>query len=386
MTPGSRGLVGVTTFGGDGGLSGISRYIIQLMQALVELPDAARYELLTFEDEETVFLPRSPRARGLRFARDVASPIRNVAWHQLALPRVTRERGYDVLFLPAANRRLPLVSPCPTVGTVHDLAAVHVDGKYDPARMFYIRQVLPALIRRLDHVLTVSESSRRDIIEHAGVPPEKITVTPLAADARVFHPGDREASRARVAEIFGVTRPFILYISRIEHPGKNHVALIRAFERLKAREDLPHVLVLAGGDRERADEVHAVADAARHRADIHFTGFVPGDAVPDLYRAADLFVFPSLYEGFGLPLLEAMACATPVITADVASLPEVGGDAAWLFEPHDEAQLASLMARLLTDEGARQATIQRGLARASEHTWERTAAQTREVLGRYLPL
>ena len=386
MTQRSGGLVGVTTFGGDGGVSGISRYIIQLMRALVELPDAVRYELLAFEDEEEIFLPRSLRARGLRFARDMASPIRNVAWHQLELPGLCRARGYDVLFLPAANRRLPLVSPCPTVGTVHDLAAVHVDGKYDPARMFYIRQVLPALIRRLDHVLTVSESSRRDIIEHAGVPPEKITVTPLAADDRVFHPGDREAARARVAEAFGVTRPYVLYISRIEHPGKNHVALIRAFDRLKTKEDLPHVLVLAGGDRERAGEVHAVADAARHRADIHFTGFVPGDAVPDLYRAADCFVFPSLYEGFGLPLLEAMACATPVLSADVASLPEVAGDAAWLFEPHDEARLAELMARLLTDEDARQATIRCGLARAAQYTWARTAAQTREVLGRFLPL
>ena len=304
----------------------------------------------------------------------------NIAWHQTALPILAARRGYDALFLPAANRRVPLFAPCPMIGTVHDFSGIHVADKYDPARMFYIRKVLPFLVRRLDHVLTVSEASRTDIIEYAGVAPDKVTVTPLAADANVFYPADREAARAQVEDHFGVKGPYLLYISRIEHPGKNHARLIRAFDRLKTREDIPHQLLLAGSDRERADEVHEAAAAARHAKDIHFTGFVPNADVPALYRGAEAFLFPSLYEGFGLPLLEAMACGTPVAAANLSSLPEVAGDAALLFDPYDEEQIRDAIWRLISDDELRETLVSKGIKRASGYTWDRCADETLRVI------
>jgi len=378
-------LIGVTTFGGDGGVSGISQYIVQLLKALAAEPREARYEVAVYADERSIFVPESPRVTPLVHGRAWASPIRNVAWHQAMLPALCKRRGFDVLFLPAANRRLPVWTPCPAVGTVHDLASAHVTDKYDPARVFYVRRVLPPLIRRLDHVLTVSEATKRDLVEIAGLRPERVTVTPLAADPAIFHPGDRDAAAARVASRFGVSGPYIVYIARLEHPGKNHVRLIRAFDRLKTRTGLPHKLVLAGSDRERAAEVHAEAAAARHAADIAFTGFVPSDAVGDLYRAADLFAFPSLFEGFGLPLLEAMACGTPVVAADVASLPEVAGDAARLVDPYDEHALAAALEAVLTDPALRADLVARGLARSATFSWRRTARQTLDVLLRLAP-
>jgi glycosyltransferase involved in cell wall biosynthesis len=381
---GDRPLIGVTTFGGDGGQSGISQYIIQLLRALVELPDQAAYEVLAFPDEQAVFLPASPRVTPVACSRAWAPAVRNVAWHQLALPVVCRRRRWDALFLPAANRRVPWRVPCPTVGTVHDLAAVHLPGKYDPARQVYVRHVLPRLIRGLDHVLTVSECSRQDILEHCRLPPERVTVTPLAADPSRFNPGDPQAAAARVARELGVTQPYVLYVSRLEHPGKNHVLLIRAFDRLKAREGLPHSLVLVGPDRERAAEVHQEAARARHADAIRFTGFTDGALVPDLYRAADLMLFPSLYEGFGLPLLEAMACGCPVAASRVASLPEVGGDAATYFDPLVEEELAEAMRALLVDREARQQAVARGVARAAGFSWRRTAQLTRDCLERVL--
>jgi len=376
----STPLIGLTTFGGDGGLSGISQYIVQLLRALTADPREARYEVVVHDDERSVFVPDSPRVTALPYGRRWASPVPNLLWHQAALPALCARRRFDVLFLPAANRRLPAWAPCRTVGTVHDLASVHVTDKYDAARGFYVRRVLPPLIRRLDHVLTVSEATKRDLLAYVGLPPERVTVTPLAADPAVFFPGDRAAAAGRVAARFGVTAPYVLYLARVEHPGKNHVRLIRAFDRLKARTGLPHVLLLAGSDRERADEVHAEAARARHAADIVFTGFVPGDAVADLYRAADVFAFPSLFEGFGLPLLEAMACGTPVIAADVASLPEVAGDAARLVDPLDEDAWAAALEAWLTDPAARRAAVASGLARAAEFSWARTAAATLDVL------
>jgi glycosyltransferase involved in cell wall biosynthesis len=217
-----------------------------------------------------------------------------------------------------------------------------------------------------------------------GLRPDRVTVTPLAADPAVFFPGDRAAAAAHVAARFGVTGPFVLYIARIEHPGKNHVRLIRAFDRLKTRTGLPHKLVLAGSDRERAAEVHAEAASARHARDIVFTGFVPTDSVADLYRAADVFAFPSLFEGFGLPLLEAMACGTPVVAADVASLPEVAGDAARLIDPRDEHALAAALEAVLTDPAVSADLVARGLTRSQAFSWQRTARQTLDVFFRFV--
>jgi glycosyltransferase involved in cell wall biosynthesis len=296
------------------------------------------------------------------------------------LCRARRERAFDVLFLPAGNRRLPWYVPCPTVGTVHDFSSIHVPGKYDRARMLYITRVLPLLIRRLTHVLTVSESSKRDIVEYAGVAKDKVTVTPLAADPGVYFPRDPQEAAALVAPRHAVRPPFILYTSRIEHPGKNHARLIRAFAELKRKEGIPHQLVLAGTDRERADEVHRIAGESGCAKDILFTGFVASEDLPLLYQAADLFVFPSLYEGFGLPILEAMACGTPVACSRISSMPEVAGDAAVLFDPAEECSIGSAIGSIITGTDLRRDLAARGLERSRQFSWARTAAQTLGVI------
>lgn len=372
--------IGISTFGGDGGKSGISQYIIQLIREFARQPEGCTFEVIGYGDERAVFVPEYGGITHLPFGANLRSPVRNVFWHQTSLPRYCRERAFDVLFLPAGNRRLPLYSPCPTVGTVHDFSSIHVPGKYDRARMLYITRVLPLLIRRLTHVLTVSESSKRDIVEYAGVAKDKVTVTPLAANPGVYFPRDPEEAAALVAPRHAVRRPFILYTSRIEHPGKNHARLIRAFAELKRKEGIPHQLVLAGTDRERADEVHRVAGESGCGKDILFTGFVANEDLPLLYQAADLFVFPSLYEGFGLPILEAMACGTPVACSRISSMPEVAGDAAVLFDPEEECSIAAAIGSIITGTDLRRDLARRGLERSKQFSWARTAAQTLGVI------
>jgi glycosyltransferase involved in cell wall biosynthesis len=372
--------VGISTFGGDGGKSGISQYIIQLIREFARQPDGCTFETIGYGDERSVFVPESGGIVHLPFGSHLRSPIRNVFWHQTTLPRYCRERAFDVLFLPAGNRRLPLYSPCPTVGTVHDFSSIHVPGKYDRARLFYITQVLPFLIRRLTHVLTISESSKRDIVEYARVPEEKVTVTPLAADPDVYFPRDPQEALALLSPRHAVRPPFILYTSRIEHPGKNHARLIRAFAELKRKERIPHQLVLAGTDRERAEEVHRTAEETGIAKDILFTGFVATQDLPLLYQAAGIFVFPSLYEGFGLPILEAMACGTPVACSRISSMPEVAGDAAILFDPDEEGSISSAIWSIISQADLRKDLAVRGLERSKQFSWARTAAQTLAVI------
>ena len=168
--------------------------------------------------------------------------------------------------------------------------------------MFYITRVLPFLIRRLEHVVAVIESSKRDILEYAHVLEDRVTVIPLAADPNLYMPRDKVHALTSIGSQYGITQPYVLFISRIEHPGKNHVRLIIAFDQLKLQENTPHQLVLAGNDRDRADEVHQVAEKASCTKKIIFTGFVDTKDIPTWYNEADIFVFPSLYEGFGLPV------------------------------------------------------------------------------------
>ena len=372
--------VGISTFGGDGGKSGISQYMIQLLREFARKPEDCTFEVIGYADEKEMFVPPSDRMTHVAFGGHLRSPIRNILWNQFSLPQYSRERDFKVLFLPAANRRLPFSAPCPTVGTVHDFSSIHVPGKYDRARMFYILRVLPVLIRRLTHVLTVSESSKRDIVEYAGVPAERVTVTSLAADPLIYRPRDKQEALAQLQTSYKIRSPFILYTSRLEHPGKNHVQLISAFAKLKRVEKIPHQLVLAGSDWGGSVQVHEAAAKSGCESDILFTGFVPGKDLPTLCQAADIFVFPSLYEGFGLPILEAMSCGTPVACSNLSSMPEVAGDAAVLFDPHEADSIASAIGSIITREGLAESLSTRGVARAGQFSWSKTAAQTLDAI------
>jgi glycosyltransferase involved in cell wall biosynthesis len=234
-----------------------------------------------------------------------------------------------------------------------------------------------AAARRSDRILTVSEASKRDILEYFNVPPEKITVIPNAIDERFLHEPTDEALRL-VAERYQLEGDFVLYVGNIK-PHKNVERLVDAF----------HLARQAGFDELRlvviGDELSKNASLRRavHRYNLHkhvrFLGFLPDETLSAVYRLASVFVFPSLYEGFGLPPLEAMACGTPVITSNVSSLPEVTGDAALLVDPTDASAIAAAITRVLSEPGLREDLRARGLARARQFSWERSVKEIRDI-------
>ena len=370
----------VSTFGGDGGKSGISQYIMQMLKHFPMVAPDWQWDVLLRKEEEHLLIPDFARMRPLYFGSKLRNPIANIAWQQFALPAICTRGGYDAIFLPAGNRRLPFWTPCPRVGTFHDLAVRHVRAKYDTLHSLYNLQVLPILARRLSLVITVSESTKTDLLEYVRIPEKRIIVIPEAADTEHFYPHNKAQASKYISEKYTIRLPYLLYLSRIEHPGKNHVRLIKAFERLKENENVPHQLVLAGSDWPGAEEVHRVAEASTCRDDIVFTGFFPTADLPQLYCGADLFVFPSLFEGFGLPILEAMACGTPVACSNVSSMPEVAGRAALLFDPGEEKAIFSSMLRILTDSNLREEYANLGLVRSREFSWAETAKQTVEAI------
>lgn len=370
----------VTTFGGDGGKSGVSQYIIQFLRRCRALAPDMTFDVILYEDEKAVYTDHDPAFNTLCQANWLRSASVNILWHQVGLPALCRKNRYDVVFIPGGNRRLPWKLPCPTVVTCHDLGILHVPDKYDAIHRFYNLHILPRLLRRQTRVLTVSETSKQDIVSYTGLPDERVSVTLNGVDHETYQPGDAEAGRAVAAKNYGVETPYVLYISRIDHPGKNHKRLIEAFAKVKERTDLPHTLVLAGSDWSRADEVHAAAEACSCPDAIVFTGFAPSEDLPPLYHGADLFAFPSLFEGFGIPIVEAMNCGIPVACANISCLPEIAGDAAVLFDPYDVDGMADALERALTDTALRAQCVERGRERAKRYNWHDSVRQTVEII------
>ncbi len=357
------------------GRSGVGQYVLALVRAL--LPSASRHEFTLFVLEED--LPLFSFAAGAMRLEAVAEsqrpPVRDILWHQSVLPRRARSLGLDVIHTPS-YRRMLWRRPCALVSTIHDLAPFHVPGKYDPARMFYGRVVARRLAHRQDGIIAVSAVTARDVESLFGVPPSRVTVVPNGIDHEQFRPGSQALAREAVCAPRGLAGPFFLYVARLEHPAKNHSTLIEAFNRFKAATGSPWRLVLAGSDWHGSDTIRDLAAASPFARDICLTGFVPNAELPAWYRAADAFVFPSLYEGFGLPPLEAMACGCPVLSSRAGATGETVGDAAGHLDPRDAGQIQAQLARAAGDEAWRGELRAAGLARAKSFQWSMTAAAT----------
>jgi glycosyltransferase involved in cell wall biosynthesis len=375
--------VGIMTFGSDDLQGGLGRYAHCLLHAMAEVaPKDWKFEAMVRGKAERSLVPRHRHWRAWRSPACVYGDVRSILWHQTVLPAFLGKRRYDAVLLLAASRRIPFpplvkfASGPPVVGVVHDLAALHVPNKYGYLRDTYALRVLPFMMRGLDRIIAISESTRRDLLNHARLPESRIDVVPLGLDSALFSPGDQARARMELSRSHGIDGPFLFYAARMEHPGKNHLRLIRTFVRMRRRLGIPHRLVLAGKECADGPIRQAVAESGD---DVQSLGFVSDQTLVSLYRASTGVVFPSLYEGFGLPVLEAMACGAPVACARIASIPEVAGEAAIYFDPKDEEDMERAMEALL--EPARTSELrQAGLQRARLFNWERSAERTLEIL------
>jgi len=372
--------IGISAFATDSGKSGISQYVANVVGRLIAL--APQHEFVAFINRSDADWVQTwhPRLEVVALPDWTGHPVASIFWHISSLPTLLRRHRCNLAFMPAGNRRLAWSYGVPSVGTVHDFSQLHVPQKYDPARMFYVMRVLPRMMRRLTRVISVSESTRRDLESFARVPAERIRVIYNGADLGRFSPCPRAEAQAKLPAGLRIPERYVLYISRLEHPGKNHVRLLEAFAALKQATDLPHKLVLAGGPWGGAEVIHARVAELGLSDLVVFPGFVPNEALPALYAAADAFAFPSLFEGFGIPVLEAMASGTPVCAANTSSIPEVVGDAGLLFDPMNVPAMTQCLDRLLQDPSLCQRLITAGIERAALFTWDVAAKATLKEL------
>jgi glycosyltransferase involved in cell wall biosynthesis len=350
---------------------GIGTYIRNLLRHLARMDD--RTEFVVFcrpEDRETL----ATLGENFRAIPETAANY-SVA-EQVRIPLALQREGVTLFHAP--HYVLPPLVRCPSVVTIHD--CIHLMfPQYLPNRFAfgYARTSIGLAARRATRVLTVSESSKRDILRFVDTEPDKIDVIYNAYDER-FAIDPAEEDVVRVRERYQLQDEFVLYAGNVK-PHKNLERLIDSFQIVRKR-GLDHLKLVMIGDE--ISKYTALRRAVHHHQlhkYVRFLGYLPEETLAVMYRLAGVFVFPSLYEGFGLPPLEAMASGTPVVTSNVSSLPEVTGDAAILVDPYDPEAIANGIYRVLTDEMLRRDLRRKGVARAAQFSWEASVRRVRDI-------
>ncbi len=348
--------------------AGIGEYTLRLTQALAA----------THPDDQFVLLQDYRNRQALVQAANVQAMHSLVPSHHRLeswlLPWAVDPLEVDVYHSPdfIPPRRIT----CPSVVTIHDLAFLIYPHFLTRESARYYGQIDRG-VRAADHIIAVSQSTKHDLVRLLGAPEDKVSVIYEAADP-MFHPIDSQTALQHVQALFNLSSDFILFVSTIE-PRKNVNGLLRAYHRLREDYRLTPHLVLAGSPGWLSDDVYRLVDELKLRPYCHFLGHVSNCDLLQLYNAALCLVHPAFYEGFGLPPLEAMACGTPAIVANVSSLPEVVGDAALLVNPEQDEEITVALMRLLTDTALREELRTKGLLRASAFSWEGAAEQTMTV-------
>ena len=353
--------------------AGVSRYIAELVRHLAAEPGPHAYTIFTPPaGVGPLVLPPSMRVVASRLPTG-RPPVR-IAWEQAVGPAAALARRLEVLHAPV--NVAPLALPCPSVITIHDLAFLVYPRRVDAAKRRYRTLMTRLSARRAARIIAVSEHTAGDVVARLGVPRERVVVVPEAA-AEHFRPEPDPAVLAAFRRANDLPERYVLFVGTLE-PRKNLAGLLRAFARVAAEEPALHLAVV-GARGWLDDDIFALHRGLGLEARVRFAGYVAAEELPRWYQAATLFVYPSFYEGFGLPPLEAMACGTPVITSNVSSLPEVVGSAGVTVDPADEAALAAALLRVWRDEPLRARLRSDGLARAAEFSWARMARETRAV-------
>ncbi|GIF25436.1 glycosyl transferase family 1 [Paractinoplanes tereljensis] len=364
--------------------TGVGQYTKNLLEALFRLDAENHYTIFSFaflgKGTDVRPIPESPRL-SYRFIRYMHLKMFNAVVRKVTSPPIDVMLGSKPdLFLFPNFVRYPLPLGSRAVAIIYDLSFVlHPEHVARRNREFLTRYV-PLTIEKSEHIVTISENSKREIVEFYGTDPDKISIVSPAIDHSFFYPRPSNEINA-VAAKYNIKKAYILYAGTLE-PRKNIRSILDAYAKLPAEVREKYSLVLAGGKGWLDQDIKNRLDELQHM-DIITTGYVPDEDLPALYSGATVFVYPSLYEGYGMPPLEAMACNTPVIVANNSSLPEVVGDAGVLVDAYDVDSLVMYLEKVLGDPALAAELRRRGLERARSSNWDESARRLLDVINKY---
>jgi len=353
----------ISCFAFDEGKSGISNYIENTLYHLAE--DNNLFVVILKKDIEN-YTRKHKNIHFLPMPNILEKPILNMIFHLFILPFFITKK-YDFIFLPAGNRRLMSFYPIYTIATFHDLSQYSIKGKYSFLRTFYIKKIIPFFLKPVDKIIAVSQNTKDDLIKYFDIKDNKIIVNYNGFDKSLFESVEHDKITMKIR--FHIEKEYLLYTARIEHPGKNHLNLIKAYELLphdlKERFDL----VFVGVAKENAQVVFDYVNKSSDRKNIKFLGFISNENLPLIYANATLFIFPSFYEGFGIPLVEAMAMKLPVLSAANSSLLEIGEDVAYYFDEYDPRSIKDAIIYIANNKEKQTIMIKNGLEKLNKFDW-----------------
>lgn len=360
-----------------GKVGGSETYIRNLVKWLVKIDRENEYVVFINQESVGIFDVSAPHVRVIACPIHATNRPLRILWEQIVLPFQVRHYQIDVLL--SAGLTAPFICPATSVLVLYDLQHINQPQNFSRPYLFFLKSIIYWSAKSADNILTISHHVKNDIIRFYHIPPDRITVSHLAVDHDAFFPaGGNDPSSLRIK--YDLPEHYILYPAALL-PHKNHQRLLQAYEVIKG--EIPGTkLVLTGAWDKGRDTIDGMITELSLQNDVIALGWIPFDDIPLLYRRADLFVFPSLHEGFGLPILEAMASGVPVLCSRLEPLTEVAGNAALFIDPHDHADIAKGIVSLLRDNELREKLIKKGRMRAKEFTWEHTAEKTLGLLSK----
>lgn len=351
--------------------TGIGTYTARLLENIISIDSHNRYSLFWPNDGYDFLLGRD------NIDLTLFGEKNKKFWDEIFLPTQVKKSGCDVFHLPQNGLGLPRSKHCSCIATVHDLIPYVMPETCGKSYLDKFLEEMPYILEECDRIITVSNYSKQDIIKYFKLPEDKISVTYLAADSR-FRLMEKEKAWEFLKKEYSYSNDFILYLGGFS-PRKNVDGLLEAYKRLYRQLPGYYDLVLLGASKDNHYELKKKVDDMGLSDRVVFAGYVPYEHLPYFYNCSTLFVYPSLYEGFGLPPLEAMTCGTPTITTNVTSIPEVVGDGALLADPYDIDELTEKIYRTVTDTGFREELSARALRRAYNFSWKKTVIETIKV-------
>ena len=362
----------------EGRRTGVEEYTTNLLRHLFKIDKNNRYLLFSSGRKATNSI-RQIANSATRKHLPISNRLLNLSFKMFSRPLIDKLlNGVDVFWTPNINL-VPTKKSCKKIVTFHDLSFKRYPEFFSLKRQLWHKFINPRkLAQEADTIIAVSESTKQDLVELYKIKPTKINVVYSGVDKR-FKPQVSDLSFKEIRQKYNLPDKFILYLGTIE-PRKNLIGLIKGYEIFKARCENAPELVIAGTKGWLYEDIFKTAQQSKYSKDIIFTGFIEDEDKPDLYNLASLFVYPSFYEGFGFPPLEAMACGVPTVTSNVSSLPEIVGQAGIMVDPYKPEELASAMEMILTDEKLRQRLSQKGIEQAKKFSWEKCAENTFRIL------